>query len=150
MATLQEFSIKFSAFGRNLRKELKTFLPRERGRYLRIYQESIRTNVYDAYTPVSYERTYNLMKSARAYLPEENNPMVLFIDSDASVAPAKLAGTVGGYPQFVAGEGPGIGFLWRTVPDAFPREFTEPVFQIIQNEITYRLIDRVDKVIAKL
>ncbi len=46
MATLQEFSKRFSAFGRGIRREIRTFLPRERGRYERIYREAIRTSVY--------------------------------------------------------------------------------------------------------
>ncbi len=148
--TLQEFSKRFSAFGRGIRKEVRTFLPRERGRYERIYREAIRTSVYDASSPVSYVRTGGLLRSARAYLPEPSNPLLLFIDSNPSDVPAKLDYIRDGYAQFVAGEGPGIGFLERTVPDLFPKPFHDIAFQIIENEAHQRFAARIDKQIAKL
>lgn len=150
MLTMQQFSRRWSSFARGLRREVRTFLPRERGRLERIHKESIRTNVYNAYSPRSYERTFRLLKSARAYLPEPENPMVLFIDNDPDVAPAKLDYIRDGYPQFVAGEGPGIGFLARTSADVFPRAFHDATFQIIENEIFHRFQERIDKQLAKL
>jgi len=116
-------------------------------------KETVRTTVYNAYSPKSYERTFRLLKSMRAYLPEPENPMVLFIDSDPSKdsgAPAKLNYIQDGYAQFVAGEGPGIGFLERTSADVFPRPFHDAIFQNVQNEIFHRFQDRIDKQLTKL
>jgi len=150
MSSLSEFSIRFSAFGRAMRRTMKEFLPLEKGRYERLAKATVQSVVYDAYTPVEYVRTGNLKKSMRAYLPDESNTKIMFIDSDPSIAPAKLPYISDGYPQFVAGEGPGIGFLTRTAPQVFPRAFHEAIYNNLSAEVPHRMMEKLDKVIAKL
>ncbi len=119
------------------------------GRTTRLAQQVVQTQVYDVYSPRSYERTFNLKKSVRAHLPDENNTKVMFIDSDPNVAKAKLA--PGGYGKFVAGEGPGIGFLAYTVPSEFPRHFPEAIYQAVKSDLERRFqTEVVDKALAKL
>ena len=148
MSSLSEFSKRFSAFGREMRRTMKEFLPKEAGRYERIWKATVQATVYDVYTPVEYERTGNLKKSGRAYLPNESDTKTLFIDSDPGIAIAKMPYIKDGYAQFVAGEGPGIGFL--NTAQGFPREFPEAVYNILGAEVPNRLMEKLDKVIAKL
>lgn len=150
MDDLQTFSKRFSLMGRNLRRTVREFLPRERGRLERLAKATVQAKVYDVYSPTSYVRTFDFKDSIRAYLPDESNPLVLFIDSDPSVAPAKLNYIRDGYAQFIAGEGPGIGFLARTVPDAFPRAFHDAIYQNVTADIFHRFETKIDKVLAKL
>ena len=150
MSSLSEFSIRLSAFGRAMRRQIKTFLPQEQGRYQRIAVATVETSVYQAYTPIVYERTGNLKRSMRAHFPDEGNTQVMFIDSDPSVAPAILAGSSEGYGPYVAGEGPGIGFLALSAPQVFPREFHEQIFNNLSAEVPHRLMEKFDRIIAKL
>ena len=148
MSSLSDFSKRFSAFGREMRRTIKEFLPKEAGRYERIWKATVQATVYDAYTPVEYERTGDLKKSGRAYLPNEGDTKTLFIDSDPGIAVAKMPYITDGYAQFVAGEGPGIGFL--NTAQGFPREFPEAIYNILSVEAPNRLMEKLDKVIAKL
>lgn len=149
MVDLPVFAKQFSAFSRDLRRRVREFLPRNQGRLTRLSQAVMQTTVYDVYEPVSYQRTYDLKKGTRAYLPDPSNPMVMFIEPDPLVAKAKL--DPGGYPKYVAGEGPGIGFLARTVPSEFPREFPEAIYQAVQIDLFRRFeTEVVDKALAKL
>jgi len=150
MSSLSEFSRDFNAFKRNMVRTIRGFLPAEKGRLQRLARATVQTSVYDVYSPTVYERTGRLKKSIRAYLPDESNPLVLYIDSDPGVAPAKLGYIKDGYAQFVAGEGPGIGFLARTVPQLFPRPFHESIYRIVDAEVNHRFMEKIDRVIAKL
>jgi hypothetical protein len=149
VVTLPEFSRNFSAMGRDLRRRVKEFLPRNMGRTTRLAQQVVQVHVYDVYSPRSYERTYNFRKSVRAHLPDENNTKVMFIDSDPTIAKAKLV--PGGYGPFIAGEGPGIGFLASTVPSEFPRHFPEAIYLAVKSDLERRFeTEVVDKALAKL
>lgn len=149
MLTLPEYSKRFTAFHRDLRRRSKEFLPRNKGRVTRLSQAVVQTTVYDVYVPVSYQRTFDLKKSMRAYLPDEGNTKVMFVDSDPDIAKAKL--DPGGYAKFVAGEGPGIGFLARTVPHLFPRDFPGAIYIAVRADLTKRFATEVvDKALAKL
>lgn len=133
-----------------MRRHIKQFLPQEKGRYTRIAIATVDTSVYQAYTPIEYERTGNLKKSMRAYFPDEGNTQELHIDSDPAIATAILPGSSAGYGPYVAGEGPGIGFLARTAPQVFPREFHEQIFNNLSAEVPHRFMEKIDKIIAKL
>jgi hypothetical protein len=114
----------------------------------------MQTTVYDAYSPVEYERTFDLKKSTRAYLPDKSNTKVMFIEPvwDAAIggvtSHAKIGG--GGYGKYVAGE-PSIGFLIHTVPSEFPRHFPDAIFQAVKTDVIPRFTTEVvDKALAKL
>jgi hypothetical protein len=156
MIDLPVFAMQFSAFGRDLRRRSKEFLPRNQGRWTRLSQAVMQTTVYDVYSPVKYEHTGNLKESTIAYLPDPSNTKVMFIEPvwDArggaeATSPAKLG--TGGYGKYVAGEGPGIGFLARTVPSEFPRDFPEALFQAVEADALSRFqTEVVDKALLKL
>ncbi len=149
MVDLPVFAKQFSAFGRDLRRRSKNFLPRNAGRWTRLSQTIVQTDVYDVYSPSDYVRTGDFKRSVHAYLPDESNTRVMFIDSDPTIAKAKLA--PGGYGPYIAGEGPGIGFLQRTVPDQFPRDFPGAIFIAVKADAESRFqTEVVDKALAKL
>jgi len=145
---LPTFAKEFSAFARDVRRAIKEFLPREKGRFERLAKAVVQTSVYDVWSPTVYERTYDFKNSIRAYLPNESNPYELWIDSDPQVARAKLDYVKDGYAQFIAGEGPGIGFLsneWN-----FPRKFHVDIHRAVSADATKRFNARIDKAFAKL
>lgn len=149
MVTLPIFVKSFTAFHRDLRRRVREFLPRNEGRLTRLSQAVVQTTVYNVYSPTQYERTGDLKRSMRAYLPDKGNTKVMFIDSDTDVAKAKFG--AGGYAKYVAGEGPGIGFLRRTVPSQFPRHFPEAIFQAVKTDVHGRFTTEVvDKALVKL
>ena len=150
MGDVAEFSKKFSAFARAFRYKIKTFLPEEQGRLTRLSQATVQAFVYDVYEPVVYERTYNLKKSVKAHFPDESNTQELWIDSDPQIATAILSGPSKGYGPYVAGEGPGIGFLAWSLPSEFPRQFHEGIFLNVASDVFHRVEMKFDKVIAKL
>jgi hypothetical protein len=153
MDTLPELSEHFSAFTRDLKRRIREFLPRNAGRLTRLSQAVMQTTVYDVYDPKVYERTFRLKKSMRAHLPDQANTKVMYIESAwegyTFNAHAKLS--PGGYAKYVAGEGPGIGFLVRTVPSEFPRDFPGAIFMAVEADILPRFeTEVVDKALAKL
>ena len=149
-SSLAQFSIDFNAFKRAFRRKLKTFLPEEKGRLERLSKATVQAFVYDVYDPVEYIRTGNLKESIRAYHPDESNTKVLYIDSNPAVAPALLAGPSKGYAPYVAGEGPGIGFLAMSIPSEFPRQFHEGIFINVSSEVFHRFQTKIDKVLAMI
>lgn len=103
---------------RRLQKVINNFLRSERRKIKAHSRDIIITTVYNVYEPAKYRRTYALLESADVVINED--PLVADIIFNPEVAPAKTA--IGGYPRFVAGEGPGIGFL-RTHGPGFARPF---------------------------
>ena len=153
VVNLPVFALRFSGFYRDLRRRSKEFLPRHQKRFERLSQAAIQVSVYDVYSPVSYERTGDLKGSTHAYFPEKGNTKVMFIEpmfeGHTTVSRAKIGS--GGYGKYVAGEGPGIGFLARTVPSEFPRDFPEAVHQAVEADAIHRFqATVVDKALTKL
>jgi len=125
------------------------FLPRNQKRFERLSQQVVQLTVYDVYSPIKYDRTGDFKRSIHAYFPEKGNTKVMFIEPDPTVSKAKL--NPGGYGKYIAGEGPGIGFLAYTVPSEFPRDFPEAIHQAVEADALHRFqTEVVDKALAKL
>lgn len=155
MTELAQFARRFDSFRRSVTSIGETFLPQEQPRIQKITEQTVQAVVYDVYEPTIYDRTYNLKRSMRTYFPNGGNPRELWVDSDPEIAKAKYA--EGGYPKFVAGEGPGIGFLKTSYgegdavrPSHFPREFHDAIYWILLKELPHRVEERIDKAIARL
>jgi hypothetical protein len=134
-SNIREVRDWFRRSAKRVVKRSENFLKKEQANIQRHAREIVRATVYDVYEPVVYVRTNKLYESITAHFPNAGNPRELWVESDITVAPAKAA--EGGYAKFVAGEGPGIGFL-RTEygagesrrPSYFPRKFHEGMVQL--------------------
>jgi len=145
--------------GRDLRYAARDFLTKEQPRVLKHVQEIVRTTVYDIYEPLEYIRTDNLYKSMRATV--QADPYEMLIDSNPEVAKNPKSDVH--YAPFVAGEGPGIGFLKpfygvgeNIRPSYFPRKFHEhivmmasSVYSNLEADLTKKLTKRVDRILGK-
>lgn len=134
----------------------RDFLKREEPRIKKHVHEIVKTTVYDIYEPQEYKRTENLLKSMRTQLI---TPYHLLIDSDPDIAKNLSSGKNRGthYAPFVAGEGPGIGFLRpfygvgeNVRPSYFPRRFHEhivimgsSIYKNLEQDLSKRLGQRV-------
>lgn len=144
---------------RDLTYAARDFLKQEKPRILKHVQEIVKTTVYEVYRPKYYMRTYDLYRSMRAEV--QTDPHEMLIDSDPEIAQAKTV--EGGYAKFVAGEGPGIGFLRpfygvgeNLRPSYFPRRFHEhivmmgsSIYSNLEVDLTKRLADKVDRILRK-
>lgn len=111
-----EVSKRISAAVRLSRRRSAEFLKAEVKPISRHVNEVVDTHVYRVYKPSVYIRSYRLKESMTVTAVGDYE---IVIDSDPAVAPAKSG--AGGYPKYVAGVGPGIGFMKRE--HSFPREF---------------------------
>lgn len=146
METLASFSRRFRVFRRKVERTVDNFLPRNQKRTENLMKEVVRTTVYAVYTPARYDRTYDLLKSMRAIFPTEGNTREMHVISDPDIAAAKTVS--GGYGRFVAGEGPGIGFL--NTEQNFPRPFPDAAYPIIAADLFQRVVAQLDGHITTL
>lgn len=104
-----------------LRDVVNNFLRSQRRKIKAHTREIVKRVVYDVYRPVKYVRTYALSRSVDVVIKDD--PLIADIIFNPDLAPAKTV--PGGYQKFVAGEGPGIGFLREKYPSGpgFPRAF---------------------------
>ena len=144
---------------RELNYTTRDFLKKEKPRVEKHVQEIMKATVYDIYQPQEYKRTYNLMKSMRAELV---NDYEMLIDSDPDIAKNPKSDVH--YAPFVAGEGPGIGFLKpfygvgeNIRPSYFPRRFHEhivmmgsSVYSNLQADLSDRLGHRIDVILSRI
>lgn len=162
-SNMTPFRLGFLKAARELNYATRDFLKKERPRILKHAQEIVRTTVYDIYTPEEYVRTDNLYNSMRAEL---ENPYQLLIDSDPDIAKNLSSGKHSGthYAPFVAGEGPGIGFLKpfygvgeNIRPSYFPRKFHEhivmmssSIYNNLEADLNAKLENRIVTILAKI
>jgi len=144
---------------RELNYTTRDFLKKEKPRVEKHVQEIMKATVYDIYQPQEYKRTYNLMKSMRAELV---NDYEMLIDSDPDIAKNPKSDVH--YAPFVAGEGPGIGFLKpfygvgeNIRPSHFPRRFHEhivmmgsSVYSNLERDLSDRLGHRIDVILNRI
>jgi hypothetical protein len=144
---------------REVMKADANFLEKEKPRLEKHVQKKVEQSVYHTpFRPKVYIRTMKLLKSMRVYFPNASDKHTLFIDSNPNTA--RAIDNSGGYARFVAGEGPGIGFLkpvytgenGKTRKSYFPRRWHEAI--INGNSSYYKglesgLIDRYYKHVIK-
>ena len=138
--------------GAKFRFETKAFLKNEASRIEEHARQIVQTTVYDVYSPTVYIRTNHLKESMKTTM---YHPWLLHLTSDPTIAETvwPKAGAYGGYGKYVAGEGPGIGFLSRNLAaSTFPRPFhygitslSSSIYNNLERDLRQRFIDRVVK-----
>ena len=158
-SNLTSFRLAFLKAARELNYTTRDFLKKEKPRVKKHVLEIMKTTVYDVYQPQEYKRTYNLMNSMRAELVSDYE---MLIDSDPDVAKNPKSGVH--YAPFVAGEGPGIGFLKpfygvgeNIRPSYFPRRFHEhivmmgsSIYSNLEADLSARLGHRIDVILSRI
>lgn len=142
--TLSDMAGRIKRFTGSLERRSAGFLKNQQPKLENLSKAVVKTTVYDVYEPQVYWRTWRMYESIRAHFPNPGDPFELWIDSDPDIAPAKRASF--GYPVFVAGEGPGIGFLqteYAGQPSGFPREFHIHIWRAVSAELPARFEDYV-------
>jgi hypothetical protein len=142
-----------------IRTVARNFLPKRERRMLAHAKEVVKVTVYDVYDPTDYERTFRLMDSITVWTGRGGGAeSFALIYSNPATAPALHAS--GGYPKFVAGKGPGIGFLEPVYggaeaprPSYFPREFhnawetaSTSIYRNLEADLSRELDDEINLV----
>lgn len=93
----------------------------------------ITTDIYNAYSPTSYERTFNLLQSFLA-VADDGETANVTLYSDPQIAPAKLLPDHS-YAEFFDPKSSKPSFLSRTIGAAAIRPFVDNLLVMLEQEL---------------